>query len=438
MTRKTTQTRKPGTTRKQTRKPAPGRSNLPLANIDRLEEELYELAKIGFNPKDKGIYRQAYSDADMESRRWLMKQIEKAGGKARMDAAGNVIGRWFDDLDGPDLVIGSHTDSVPAGGMFDGALGVLAGLEAIRRIHELKIKPKRPLELVSFADEEGYFGGMFGVQAYCGQVTLGWIQSAHTADGLKLTDAMQAQGLDPKKVLNIARKPNSIYAFLELHIEQGPVLETKDLSIGVVEAISGVFKWVITLKGKANHAGTAPMDMRSDAFMGLVDFAHEIPRIISEDGTEKSRLTVGKVDLKPGNAHTIPGEVEFTLVGRDVEDEIMDTLAKSCRKVLSSIARRHNLHFDFEELSWLHPRKCDDDIIKSFCNVSEKLGLSHVVMPSGAGHDTQFMAEVAPAGMIFVPSVGGISHAPDEWTKWPDVENGATVLLNTIIDYLTR
>lgn len=415
------------------------KSNTDLhIQLDRLQDDLYEIAKIGYNPEDKGIYRQAYSDADMEARQWLLDRIEAAGGKGYLDAAGNVIGRWFDDLSGPSVVVGSHTDSVPAGGMFDGVLGVLAGLESIRCLKEANIKPKRPIELVSFADEEGYFGGMFGVQAYCGQVTLQWIQSAHTAGGLKLTDAMERQGLDPKKVLDIARNPQSIHAFLELHIEQGPMLETDNIEIGVVEGISGVFKWVVTLKGKANHAGTAPMHMRSDAFMGLVDFAHEIPRIISEDGTDKSRLTVGKVELKPGNPHTIPGEVEFSLVGRDIDNSVMLELGRSCRKVLSSIARRHNLHFDFEELSWLTPSACDKGIVKTFCDKADKLGLSNVVMPSGAGHDTQFMAEVAPAGMIFVPSVGGISHAPDEWTNWRDVENGANVLVNAIHHYMTN
>ena len=415
------------------------KSNL-IAKIEgqRLKHDLFEIAKIGFNPDDQGIYRQAYSNADMEARRWLIRQIEAAGGRARLDAAGNVIGRWFDELEGPAVVVGSHTDSVPAGGMFDGTLGVLAGLEAVRALQDIGAPLKRPIELVSFADEEGYFGGMFGVQAYCGTVTEAWIEAAHTAGGLKLTEAMKAQGLDPSKVLQDHKDPKDIHAFLELHIEQGPVLEAKALEIGVVEGISGVFKWVITLKGKANHAGTAPMDMRSDAFMGLVDFAHEIPRIIAEDGTDKSRLTVGKVDLKPGNPHTIPGEVEFSLVGRDMCDQIMRDLAASCRKVLNSIARRHNLQFSHEELSWLTPRACDEGIVQSFCTQAKALGLPHIVMPSGAGHDTQFMAEVAPAGMIFVPSVGGISHAPDEWTDWSDVENGANVLLNAILHYASH
>lgn len=407
-----------------------------LVDLDRLRDNLYDLAKIGYNEEDKGIYRTAFSDADMEARRWLVARIEEAHGKAHIDEAGNVFGKWFDDIEKPSVLVGSHTDSVPAGGMFDGALGVLAGLEAARVLVEQKFKPKRPLELVSFADEEGLFGGMFGVQAFCGKVTLDWMKTASTVDGLRIYDAMEAQNLEPMKVLNIARKPESIHAFLELHIEQGPVLETKGLNIGVVEGISGVYKWVVTLKGKANHAGTAPMNMRSDAFMGLVDFAHEIPRIIEEDGTENSRLTVGMVELKPGNPHTVPGEVEFSIVGRDMKNSIMRNLANSCQKVLATIARRHNLHFDFAEHSWLDPYQCHEDIIESFSRHAKALDLSAVVMPSGAGHDTQFMAEIVPAGMIFVPSVGGISHAPDEWTNWPDVENGANVLLNSVAEFL--
>lgn len=416
-------------------------SDEPLkVDLDRLRGDLLGFAQIGCKEDDNGthgIYRSGFSDADMEARRWLLSLIEQAGGQARLDEAGNVVGRWFDDVTAPAVVVGSHIDSVPAGGIFDGTLGVVAGLECARVLRESGLRPKHPLELVAFADEEGRFGGMFGVQAYCGKTTLDWINNAHDVNGVRLADAMRSQGFDPNQALNAARKPENIHRFVELHIEQGPVLEKEGLEIGVVEGISGVFKWVVRLIGRANHAGTAPMDMRSDAFMGLADFAHEIPRIIEEDGTDKSRITVGKVELKPGYPHTVPGEVEFSIVGRDMSGEVMHALADSCRKVLSSIARRHRLHFDFEELSWLDPAPCHPSVVSMFCKQAERLGYSHIVMPSGAGHDTQFMTEVTQAGMIFVPSIGGVSHAPNEWTNWSDIENGGNLLLNTIYAYLT-
>ena len=321
-------------------------------------------------------------------------------------------------------------------GIFDGCLGVLAGLEVIRRLRETGVQPLRPVELVAFSDEEGRFGGMFGAQAFCGQLTPEWILGARDVDGVSLAEVLQSHGLRPLGALSAARLREEIHAFLELHIEQGPVLEAEGRRIGVVEGISGVFKWVVQLIGKANHAGTSPMNLRSDAFMGLADFAHEIPRIIEEDGTDRSRLTVGKVELKPGSPHTVPGEVEFSLVGRDLDGQVMARLADSCRKVLQSIARRHRLQFRFEQMSWLEPRDCHPEIIEAFTGESRKLGHEPLLLPSGAGHDTQFLTEITRAGMIFVPSVGGVSHAPDEWTHWADVEVGAQVLLHTALRLL--
>ena len=364
-----------------------------------------------------------------------MQRIEDAGGQARLDGAGNVIGRWYES-ESPAVVLGSHIDSVVDGGLFDGSLGVLAGLECVRAIRESDLTPARPIELVAFADEEGRFGGMFGVQAYCGLVTPDWLQNAADPDGQRLYDAMQAQGFDPLGALNAARRPEEIHAFLELHIEQGPVLEAEKRRIGVVEGISGIFKWVVHLVGRANHAGTSPMQLRSDAFSGLATFAHEIPRILDEEGSPASRLTVGKVELLPGNPHTVPGEAIFSLVGRDIDSDTLRALADACRRVLGAIARRKGLHFEYRELSWLAPQPCHADVIAAFDRAARGLGYDPLRMPSGAGHDTQFMAEFARAGMIFVPSVGGVSHAPGELTHWADVDAGAQVLLRALIEFL--
>lgn len=402
------------------------------ANIERIEKDLFDLKQFGFNEVDKGIYRQGLTKADMDSRKWLMERFEDAGLKARMDGAGNVFGR-LGPKDKPAVGVGSHTDSVPCGGMFDGTLGVIAGLEAVRVIQENKLELSHPIEVISTSEEEGRFGGMFGVQAMVGELTPDWIESAESTDGQKLSDALKECGFSTAGVLRSKLKPGYLRNFLELHIEQGPVLDAKNIPIGIVEGISGVFKWLVKLKGKADHAGTAPMNMRSDAFMGLADFGHEIYRIIDEDGTDKSRLTIGKVELKPGYAHTIPGEVDFTLVGRDLDEEVMRNIAESCRKVLSAIARKHNLMFEYEERSWLSPHDCDKDVISAFEETVQELNLEYQIMPSGAGHDVQFFSKITPSGLIFVPSVGGVSHAPDEWTQWEDVEQGTNVLLNTLV-----
>lgn len=407
----------------------------PTIDLDRLQKDLLDLGQIGRSDEDHGVHRLAFTEADMEGRRWLLQRIEEAGGAARLDEVGNVVGRWFDDIDAPAVVLGSHVDSVRAGGLFDGTLGVLAGLECVRTLRDRGLEPERPIELVAFADEEGRFGGMLGAQAYCGQVTPDWVHNAISVQGVRLVDAMREAGLDPEQATMATRDPDTLHAFLELHIEQGPVLEAEGRHVGVVTGISGVFKWLVRLIGKANHAGTAPMNMRSDAFMGLADFAHEIERIIDEDGSDSSRITVGMATLKPGYPHTVPGEVEFSIVGRDSDAEVMHNLANSCRKVLSAIGRRHKLYFEYDQLSWLDPQPCDAGVIEVFERQAKKLGHDPLLMPSGAGHDTQFMATTCPAGMIFVPSAGGVSHAPDEWTQWSDVEIGANVLLHTVMEF---
>lgn len=403
-------------------------------NIERLTQDLLELSKIGYNEEDCGIYRQGFSKADMEARHWLIDKMNKAGfDKIYMDEAGNVIGK-YGTSDKAVVGTGSHIDSVPCGGMFDGTLGVMAGVECVRVLKENNIETEHPIEVIAFSEEEGRFGGMMGVQAICGKLTPDWIEKAHDANGILLKDALIECGFDPLSVLSACKPANYFHSFIELHIEQGPVLEEINKSIGIVEGISGVFKWIVKLIGKADHAGTAPMNMRSDAFMGLVDFAYQISRIIEEDGTDKSRITVGKVDLKPGFPHTVPGEVDFTIVGRDMKNDVMKELANSCRKSLSAIARRYNLKFEYKEMSWLPPHDCHQSIIDLFENKSKELGLSYQIMPSGAGHDTQFLTNITKAGMIFIPSVGGVSHAPDEWSHWTDVEQGSNLLLTALLD----
>ena len=406
-------------------------------NLERLKSTLLELSRIGFNEADKGIYRVGFSEADMAARRWLKDLLESEDFRPRMDGAGNVYAR-LGDPDRPTVTLGSHLDTVPAGGMFDGALGVVAALEVLRTCREQQVDLVWPLELLATSEEEGRYGGMLGAQAIAGDLTPGIILNMHDADGNMLSDAMTAAGMDPIGALDARRLPETMRAFLELHIEQGPVLEKLDRTIGVVDGISGVFKWIVRLIGKADHAGTAPMNMRSDAFMGLADFAHEIPRIIDENGTDRSRLTVGKVELKPGSPHTIPGEALFTLVGRDSDEDAMNELGTACRKSLRAIARRHNLRFEHEQISWLAPMSCDPGLVEMLERQAAALGLSFVRMPSGAGHDTQFLAEITRAGLVFVPSVGGVSHSPDEWTHWSDVESGANLLLNAAVALATE
>ncbi|MGD9664207.1 MAG: Zn-dependent hydrolase [Novosphingobium sp.] len=389
------------------------------------------LSRFGFNEADRGVYRQGFSEEDMAARQWLRDQFESLGMAHRMDGVGNVIGRFGPD-DMPAVLIASHLDSVPAGGMFDGVLGVVAGLEVVRTMKEAGVTPDFPIEVIGTSEEEGRFGGMLGAQAMTGQLTREWLDTATDEHGYALKDAMVAAGFDPQKAMHAYRRPEEIRAFLEVHVEQGPVLEAEKTTIGIVEGISGVFKWNCRLIGKAGHAGTAPMNMRSDALMGMADFAHEIGRIIDEEGTEKSRITIGHVACKPGFPHTVPGEVDFTIVGRDLDEEVMKNLAEACERVLSAIARRHKLHFEYQQMSWLKPAYCDADLINLIERNVKELGYSYRHMPSGAGHDVQFFCNHTKAAMFFVPSIGGISHAPDEWTHWSDCERGTQLLYECV------
>jgi beta-ureidopropionase / N-carbamoyl-L-amino-acid hydrolase len=403
-------------------------------NFERLKTHILELSRIG-KSEEGGIFRMGFSFADYEAKQWLTEKIKSAGLEAYWDGALNVIGKIpAENALQPSVLVGSHIDSVPNAGALDGALGVLIGLECLQVIREKKVKLNYPLELMAFSDEEGRFGAMFGSKAFAGQITPGTLHESRDLDGHYLTDILRELGHDPEKALEAARDPQTLKCYLELHIEQGPVLDTIGKPIGVVSDISGLFKWQITLKGMANHAGTTPMEMRNDAFMGLADFAHEIPRIIAENGGEHSRMTIGKAQLYPGSANTIPEKVKFSLDVRDVSEEIMRELRDASRKALSAIARNKNLKFDFEEINWISPVACDQGLKESILNQAQKLELPYHVLPSGAAHDAQMVALLAPVAMIFVPSKGGISHSMHEWTDWRDIEAGANLMLHTLLE----
>lgn len=400
-------------------------------NFERLQADIETLGSIG-RREDHGLYRCAFSEADWVAREWLQGRIQEAGLELYVDGAANIHARFNWDGERPSVMIGSHIDTVPGAGHLDGALGVMAGLECLRRLKELNLPLHYAVEALALTDEEGRFGGMLGSQAISGHLTSETIHNTRDLDGIALTEAMSAHGLNPMDILRARRKPESLLAFLELHIEQGPVLDQRGISIGIVEGIVGLFKWDITLKGVANHAGTTPMDMRQDAFQGLAEFAGEISRILEENGSPRSVATIGRVELFPGAANVIPGSVKFSLDVRDTEAAALKDLANLFRRVLSTIARRRELMFEFEVLSEIEPIKCDTGIMDTIHKAAHDLGISPLKMSSGAAHDTQIMATFTRAGMIFVPSRAGRSHSPAEWTDWEDIQAGANVALNTL------
>lgn len=399
-------------------------------DLERLKQDVMELAGIG-RDEEYGINRQAFSPADLEAREWFQERIRAAGLEPRMDGAGNISAR-LGSGEGPVLLLGSHLDTVPNAGHLDGTLGVLVGLECVRVLKENKVPLKQDVEVISFSDEEGRFGGLFGSQALVGDLTPESILQATDLEGVKLADILRDLGMEPLEALDARRDPAQLRGYLELHIEQGPVLDQLGHEVGVVTGITGLFKWLVTLRGSPNHAGTTPMSMRHDAFLGLSEFALQIPRILEENGGEESRATIGKVDLVPGVANTVPGRVDFALDVRDPEPEVLEELGLAFRKALSAIARRRGLRFDFEVVSEVAPAACDRELVEHLIQTAQELELNYRQLPSGAVHDAQIVSRIAPVGMIFVPSKDGQSHSPAEWTAWEHVEGGANLMLNTI------
>ena len=400
-------------------------------NFERLRNNIDEISQIG-RSQDHGIYRQAFTENDLQARNWLSEKIKAAGLELEVDGASNIHG-YLGDREKPSVVVGSHIDSVPAAGPLDGTLGVLTGLECLQRLKEEGVSLDYPLELVSFSDEEGRFGGLLGSQSFVGDINPQRIHQSRDLNGVSLTDAMKACGYDAIRALDARRNPRSVRSYLELHIEQGPVLDSLDIPIGVVSHITGLFKWSIRLIGRPDHAGTTPMHMRADALAGLAEFSMEIPRVLEENGTDRSVATIGKVDLFPGTANTVPGQVEFSLDCRDTDAKILQDLMDAFRRALSAIARRRDLMFEFDVLSEVDPVACDDSIQRMIQSASEAVSAQTHVMPSGAAHDAQIVARIAPVGMIFVPSKAGRSHSSAEWTDWEDIETGANVALHTLV-----
>jgi N-carbamoyl-L-amino-acid hydrolase len=398
---------------------------------ERLRADIDALAAIG-RREDQGIYRMAFSPGDMAARDWLRGRIEAAGLTLHQDGAANIHARlgWQEAV--PSVVAGSHIDTVPGAGHLDGALGVLCALESLRVLKESATPLQRPVEAIAFSDEEGRFGGMFGSQALAGQVTPGYLHTARDLDGVTLADAMAEHGLDARQALHAQRQPGSIHAYVELHIEQGPVLDRQGVSVGIVDAITGLFKWQATLTGVSNHAGTTPMNLRADAFQGLTEFATQIDRVLAEHGSPASVATIGRVELRPGAANVVPGQAVFSLDVRDTDAEVLAALSQSFRRTLAAIARRRGLMFDFEILSEIAPVACAMLVRHAVEQSVEALGVRATHINSGAAHDAQVIASFAPAGMIFVPSKEGRSHSAAEWTAWNDIEAGANVLLNTL------
>ncbi len=398
----------------------------------RLRADIVALSRIGRSAEGV-LTRHAFS-ADYEAARdWLKARMEAAGIAARDDTTGNTIGR-VGPASGPCVMAGSHIDTVPDGGPLDGALGVLSALEVARVLSESGSALPRAFECVAFVEEEGRYSDCLGSKAMTGQIEDEEVAAARDPDGNSLADAMGAAGFDPGGIGAARRPGGDVAAYLELHIEQGPVLESMGLPIGVVHAIVGIDHTSVIFRGEPDHAGTTPMDLRKDAFTGAAEYAYRTRQMVLEEGTEgRARITFGVVELQPQATNIVPYRVRLIQEIRDTSDDVIAKLVAGGESIAGEVAAAHRLSVDYEWLSSNKAAHMSEAVQAVIRDAAASLGLASHDMPSGAGHDAQVLANVAPAGMIFVPSEGGRSHRRDEWTDWPLLENGANVLLQSAL-----
>ena len=398
-------------------------------NGARLNQHLKELSEFGKNPQG-GVSRVAYSEADRLGREYVMKLMRDTKLNVSIDAAGNIIGRRRESSETKlrPILIGSHIDSVPEGGNYDGDVGSLGAIEVAQTLAENNIYTEHPLEVVIFQNEEG---GLIGSEAMIG--VLGEKELDHLSNsGKTIRDGINFIGGDVSKLANVKREKGSIAAYLELHIEQGGTLEAEQIDIGVVEGIVGINQWNVTVEGFANHAGTTAMNNRRDALLAAAKFIEAVNRVVtSMPGRQVG--TVGKIQAFPGAPNVIPGKVVLTLELRDLDAAKIQMLYQKIRAEADQIAQAGKVTFDFTELNTNIPAPTDPRIRSLISQSAKELGLTTKEMPSGAGHDDQDMARLAPVGMIFIPSIGGISHSPKEFSRPQDIENGANVLLQTLL-----
>ncbi|MGH7476656.1 MAG: Zn-dependent hydrolase [Longimicrobiales bacterium] len=395
----------------------------------RLVASLERLSRFG-RTAEGGWRRVAFSDADREARGWLLELLREAGLDPRVDAAANIIavrpGSQTPAL--PPLMMGSHTDTVPDGGHYDGTVGALAAIEVARTLAEHDVTLRHPLEVAIFSNEEG---GKTGSRALAGEVEPRELDLV-TASGRTIGDGLRFLGGDPAALDSVVRQPGSVAAYLELHIEQGSVLERAAVPIGVVEGIVGIERWLVEVTGFANHAGTTPMDQRQDALLAAARWIDATHRIVREQpGTQVG--TVGRLQVEPNAPNVIAGRVSATLELRDLQHERIAALHQRIAAAAAAIGRETDTAFDFERFYLSRAAPTVEPLRRAIEAAAADLELPTMRLPSGAGHDAQSIAVLGPIGMIFVPSVGGISHSPRELTRPEDIVAGANVLLHALL-----
>lgn len=403
---------------------------LPLLSVngDRLNRSLAQLAEIGKLPNG-GVSRVAFTTEDLLARQLVQSWMIEAGMTVRTDAAGNIIGKYAGRRDGAAaLATGSHIDTVPVAGRYDGCLGVLAGIEVVRVLHENHLRLDHPIEVIVFTDEEST---VIGCKAMAGEV-VNDPEYYRRNDSTPIQTCLEKIGGDWSKIATAKRDRSHIAAFVELHVEQGGVLESTGAQIGVVKGIVGQYRFAVTVTGRPNHAGTTPMNMRKDALVA----ASQVVLAVNKLGTEtpgEQVATVGYFNVLPNAVNIVPGQVDLKIDLRDLSQEHLEDLISRMEQEFNAIATATQTEIVMRQALHVLPTLSAPTILDTIVQVCEEMGLSYCHLPSRAGHDAQEIGRFTDMGMIFVPSRAGISHAEDEYTSPEQCTQGANMLLQTFL-----
>ena len=406
-----------------------------MIDAKRFERNFNAISEFGAL-KGGGLTRLAFSKEDLEARKFLINLIEKNGFKLKIDNVGNIFAIYDDgcEADAKPVCVGSHIDSVPNGGFYDGTLGVMAGLEALSSIKEAGIKLKRPLWLINFSCEESsrFKTATIGSKIISGKLSQQRLHELKDEDGISLFEAMSAAGFKPQNLDEAILKENSLHAYLELHIEQGPVLERSAISVGVVSGIAAPIRFEVTIQGKADHSGATPMDMRSDALLAASHIIIAANKFAKNKKTAVA--TVGYVHAKPGVLNVVPGEARLGVDLRDIDKASLDELNLELRNFVGELSRELKFSYEIRELSSDEPVKLSEHTINLLEDEAKKLGIKTLILPSGAGHDAMNLTKLASSvGMLFIPCVDGISHNTKEATNFEDAVAATKILTNALI-----
>ncbi len=407
--------------------------NVNLEKVqERIESHIDTLSNYTATP-GRGTTRLTYSQEDLLARQYIKEKMKAAGLTVREDGLGNIFGKFDGSLkDAPSVLVGSHFDSVPNGGSYDGPAGVVAGLEVAALFTEYELTPKYPLEVIALIEEEGsrFGGGLMGSRGMTGLLAEEDFKALKDKDGITTVEAMEKIGLDPS--LPKVRDPQTVKAYLELHIEQGPVLEEKNIPIGVVETIVGLTQLEVTVKGKAGHAGTTPMDRRSDSLVAAAGMIAQFPGLAAAEG-EGTVVTTGRLQVYPNGANVIPDQTVFSVDIRSGREEHVQNVIQKVKELAESYLDS-GLEITVEQLLYIQPKEMNKEIVSLLKEKSSTLGFPSCSMNSGAGHDAMVFADYTSTGMLFIPSKNGLSHCPEEWSDSRHIAEAVQILFEAAIE----